>query len=83
MAWDDIDETPLCVTLEEKITVPGPYQETGTTDVFRARERSIGDEFTTFLGLNIGPENTYVQVRNENIRAVAHLGPITDGRDTE
>ena len=75
-------DRPLCVTLERKISIPGERHEPPEGRVFRARERSVDDDTTWFFGLNIGPENTSVEVSNDNIRSVAHLGPI-GGEDDE
>ena len=77
--WDGRHDTPLCVTLERRISIPGPQHEPPEAEVFRAREHSQGDEYTWFYGLNIGPENTAVKVRNENIRGIAVIGNIGSG----
>jgi hypothetical protein len=75
------DEHPLCVTLESDIAIPGPTHEPAEGSVFRARERSVGDETTWFFGLNIGPEHAAVEVSNDNIRAVAHLTSLSEGTE--
>lgn len=74
----EYDEHPLCVTLERDVTIPGEYHEPMQASVFRATERSVHDDATTFFGLTIGPPNTVVEVSNDNIRAVAHLGEYPD-----
>ena len=81
--WDGVNETPLCVTLERDITIPGKYHEPNQTSVFRASERSVHDGFTSFFGLNIGPPNTVVEVSHDNIRAVAHLGNYNDDAESD
>ena len=86
---DEYGENSLCVTLERDITVPGAYHEPFQASVFRATERSVHDDATSFFGLNIGPPNTVVEVSNDNIRAVVNLGeypehhPYHDDADSE
>lgn len=75
----EYDEKSLCVTLERDITVPGEYHEPCQASVFRATERSVHDDSTSFFGLNIGPPNTVIEVSNDNIRAVVSLGTYDEG----
>lgn len=71
-------EKDICVTLERPVSIPGSNHRPPQTTVFRARERSLKDDTTLFLGLNIGPDNAVVEVSNDNIRSVAILGGIGD-----
>lgn len=79
--YDGSSEYPICVTLNNQITLPGPEVEPAETTVFLARERSERESKTIFLGVSGCPTGTYVEVASENIRAVAHLGPIGGGAD--
>lgn len=74
-AGQDTDvHLPLCVTLHEKISIPTSDNYPAQTAVFRARERSVGDDFITFLGLNLGDKPVSVEVDKDNVRGVVHLG---------
>lgn len=76
--WDGRHIHPLCVTLERKVSIPGPNHTPSEAQVFRAREHSEGDNKTWFFGLNIGPDNTAVCIKNDNIRSIAVIGDTTD-----
>ena len=63
-------ESNYVVTLENNINIPEP------TDVFTCRGRTVGDQFTTFLGVDYADADYVVEVNNDNIRSVAHLTDI-------
>lgn len=66
-----MSDRDVCVTLERQVSVPGGSHYPAQASVFRCREHSEDDDFYTFFGLNIGPEHTVLQVRKENVRAIA------------
>jgi hypothetical protein len=71
-------DRPICVTLERKVTIPGPKHYPAQATVFRAREHTERDEFMTFFGLNIGPEHASLTIARDNIRSIAHLESLAD-----
>ena len=74
--WDGRHNAPLCVTLDKKIQIPGPNHTPAATAIFRAEDWSKGKNRTTFIGLNIGPDNSTVEIKNDNILSVAIIGNL-------
>lgn len=72
--WDGVDKTPLCVTLERDVTIPGKHHQPAQCSIFRATEHSVHDETMTFFGLNVGPPNTVIEIQKENVRSITYLG---------
>jgi len=67
MSDESTVESAYVVTLEKAIRIPEH------TEVFTARDRSVGDRFTEFFGVDYADGDYIVEVHNDNIRSVAHL----------
>jgi len=63
----DGPESAYVVTLRNAISIPE------RTEIFTCRDRSVGDTFTTFFGVDYAAGDYVVEVHNDNIRSVAHL----------
>jgi len=64
---DTTAESRYVVTLDDPIRIPE------RTTVFTARDRSVEDRFTQFIGVDYADGDYIVEVHNDSIRSVAHL----------
>jgi len=76
-----MSDTPIVVTLERPVSVPGGNHYPSDSRHFRCREHAEpngSDGMYTFYGLNIGPENTVLDVSADNVRGIAYVGDVID-----